>query len=128
MRENKVNIIINKPIEDVFEFTINPQNTHVWIPSIQKEVSDEFPPKIGTRYKNCGKNADWSFYKVMEYEWCKIFTLSDLNENYHVKYTYHKLKNDQTAMEYFEWMENGELENPFTQDILDHLKSVMEKR
>ncbi len=127
MRENKVTIVINRPIEDVFEFTTNPKNTHLWIPSIQEEISDRFPPKIGTRYKNRGVNSDWDFYKVAEYDLNKIFTLSDLDENYHVKYTYRKLKNNQTEMEYFEWMKNGELKNPFTQDILEKLKSVMEK-
>jgi len=48
MKENKISIIINKPIEEVFEFTTNPKNTHLWITSIVEEVSDEYPPKIGT--------------------------------------------------------------------------------
>ena len=30
-------------------------------------------------------------------------------------------------MEYFEWMEDGELKNPFSEDILQNLKSVLEK-
>ncbi len=106
MRENKVTITINRPVEDVFEFTTNPKNTRLWIPSIQEEVSNEFPPKIGTQYKNRGENSDWDFYKVIEYESFKIFTLSDLEGNYHVRYTYHKLNHNQTKMEYFEWMEN----------------------
>jgi len=56
----------------------------------------------------------------------KIFTLSDLENNYHVKYTYRKINDNQTEMEYFEWMTNGELTNPFTYDIIQKLKSVME--
>ena len=127
MRENKVTIIINRPIEDVFKFTTNPKNTHLWIPSVQEEISDEFPPKMGTQYKNRSENSDWNFYKVIENKPFKVFTLSDLEGNYHVRYTYHKLNNNQTEMEYFEWMEDGELKNPFTQDILDNLKLVMEK-
>ena len=128
MKENKVTVTINRPIEEVFEFTTNPKNTHLWIPSIQEEVADEFPPIIGTQYKNRSENSDWDMYKVIEYESSKIFTLSDLEGNYHVKYTYRKLNDDQSEMEYFEWMKNGELKNPFTQDILDNLKSVMEKK
>lgn len=127
MRENKITVVINKPIEKVFEFTTNPKNTHSWIPSIQEEVAEAYPPKIGIQYKNRGKNSDWDFYKVVEFELNKIFTLSDLNNNYHVKYTYKKLGDEQTEMEYFEWMENGELKNPFTEDILQNLKSVLEK-
>ena len=128
MRENKVTITINRPVEEVFEFTTNPKNTHLWIPSIQEEVADEFPPKIGTQYKNRGENSDWDFYKVAGYKPFKIFTLSDLDGNYHVRYTYKKLNDNQTEMEYFEWMESGELKNPFTQNILDNLRSIMEKR
>jgi len=128
MKENKLSVIIDKPLDKVFEFTTNPQNTHLWIPSIQKEVSDSFPPKIGTQYKNCDKNSDWDFYKVIEYEPLKIFTLSDLSGNYHVKYTYRQLNDNKTEMEYFEWMKDGALKNPFTQDILNNLRSVMEEQ
>lgn len=127
MKENKVVVIINRPVEDVFEFTVNPKNTHLWIPSIKEEVSDEFPPKIGTQYKNRNENSNWDFYKVIEYELAKRFALSDLEENYHVRYTYLKLKENQTQMEYFEWMVDGELNDPFTQEILDKLKFVLEK-
>jgi uncharacterized protein YndB with AHSA1/START domain len=126
MRENKVKITINRPVEEVFEFTTNPKNTHLWIPSIQEELADEFPPKIGTQYKNRGESFNWDFYRVMEYHPPKIFTLSDLNGDYHVRYTYKKLDDNTTEMEYFEWMEHSELKNPFTQDILDKLRSVME--
>ena len=62
----------------------------------------------------------------MKFEKNKIFTLTDLDENYTVKYTYKKLDDNQTEMEYFEWMKEGELNNPFTKDILLKLKSVME--
>ncbi len=126
MRENKITAIINRPIEEVFEFTTNPKNTHLWIPSIEEEIADEYPPKIGTQYKNRGKDSNWDFYKVVEFQENKIFTLTDLDENYSVKYTYRKLNDNQTEMEYFEWMKNGELSNPFTEDIIQKLKSVME--
>ena len=127
MRENKITVIINKTVEDVFEFTTNPKNTHLWIPSIQEEIAEEYPPKISTQYKNRGQKSDWDYYKVLEFELNKIFTLSDLNNNYHVRYTYKKLGNKQTKIEYYEWMKNGELKNPFTKDILQNLKSVLEK-
>lgn len=128
MKSNKITVIINKPIEIVFDFTTNPKNTHLWIPSIQEEVSDEFPPKIGTKYKNHGKNSDWDFYKVVEYVPNKIFTLSDLKGSYHVRYTYKKLDGNQTEMEYFEWIKDGELRNPFRVRILQNLRLVLEKK
>jgi len=128
MRENKITVIINKPIKEVFEFTTNPKNTHLWIPSIEEEIAEEYPPKINTEYKNRGKNSEWDFYKVVKFEENKIFILSDLDENYFVKYTYKKLTDNETEMEYFEWVKNGELKNPFTDDILQNLKSVLENR
>ncbi len=127
MRENKVTVVINKPIKEVFEFTTNPKNTPLWIPSIQEEIAEEFPPKIGTQYKNRSKNFNWNFYKVIEYEPNKIFFLSDLEKNYHVRYMYKKVDEEETEMEYFEWMKNGELKNPFLKDILQNLKRILER-
>ena len=127
MRKNKISIIISKSINEVFEFTTNPKYTSLWIPSIQEEIATEYPPKIGTLYKNHDKNSDWDFYKVLEYEQDKIFFLSDLQENYQVRYTYKKLNENQTKMEYFEWMKEGQLKNPFSQNILQNLKETLEK-
>ena len=64
MKENKIIVVINKPIEEVFEFTINPKSTPLWISSIQEEIAEEYPPKIGTQYKNRGEGNNWDFYKV----------------------------------------------------------------
>ena len=128
MQENKITVVINKPIEEVFEFTTNPNNTHLWIPSIAEEVAGEYPPKIGTEYKNRGTDSGWDFYKVIEFQDNEIFTLADLDDNYHVRYTYRKINENETEMEYFEWMENGELRNPFREDIIQGLKSFMESK
>lgn len=128
MRENKITVIIDRPIKIVFDFTTNPKNTHLWISSIEEEVAEKYPPEVGTEYKNRGKDSKWNFYKVVEFRKNKIFVLSDINGNYFVKYTYRKLDNNKTEMEYFEWVKNGELENPFTKDILQKLKTVLEGR
>ena len=126
MQKNKITIIINKPIEEVFEFTTNPKNTPLWIPSIKEEIAEEYPPKINTQYKNRDKDSDWSFYTVSVYIKNKIFVLTDLDGNYIVRYTYKRLNDNQTEMEYLEWVKKGELDNPFTKDVLLKLKSVME--
>jgi hypothetical protein len=126
MKENKISITIDKPISEVFEFTTNPQNTHLWIPSISQEVADEYPPEIDTKYKNRGNDDNWNEYKVVDFKKDEVFILADLENNYHVKYTYRKLNGHKTKMEYFEWMTTGELSNPFTKDILENLQKVME--
>jgi len=126
MRENKISIIIDKPIFEVFDFTTNPQNTHLWVPSISEEVAGEYPPKINTKYRNRGEDDNWNEYKVVDFKKDEVFILADLEGNYHVKYTYRKLNDNKTEMEYFEWMTDGELSNPFTENILGNLKKVME--
>ena len=127
MKENEIIVIINRPIKEVFEFTTNPKNTPLWIESIEKEIAGEYPPKIGTIYQNKSKDADWNFYKVIEFEDDRVFTLSDLEGNYFVRYSYGALGENKTKMEYFEWVKNGDLEKPFTKDILEKLKRVLEK-
>ncbi len=127
MKENKIIIIIDKPVKEVFDFTTNPKNTPKWLASVSEEIAEEYPPKIGTVYKNRFKNSDWNFYKVTEFQKNKIFTLSDPEGNYFVRYTYAGLGENKTKMEYFEWMKKGELKSPFTKDILQKLKLVLEK-
>jgi uncharacterized protein YndB with AHSA1/START domain len=128
MKENKITIIIDKPIEEVFKFTTNPKNTHLWIPSIKEEVSEEYPPRIGTKYKNRGKDYEWDYYTVIELEENKVFTLIDSMKNYFVRYSYKELGDNETELEYFEWVKEGSLENPFTKEILKDLKEIMESK
>lgn len=126
MKENKIKIIIDKSISDVFLFTTHPSNTHLWIPSIKEEVCEEYPPKIGVEYRNRGEDGEWDVYQVLEFEKDSVFTLADKEKNYHVRYTYTELDDNKTEMEYHEWMTEGELGNPFTIDIIEKLKKVME--
>ena len=127
MKENEILVTINKPITEVFAFTTNPKNTPLWLPQIVEEVSDSYPPKIKTIYKNKSKDGKWSYYEVVEIEKNKIFTLMSGDKNYFVKYSYTKLGSKKTRLSYFEWVEKGELENPFTQTDLDRLKTIMER-
>ncbi len=127
MKENKLFIIIDKPIEDVFEFTINPKNTPLWIVHLKEEIADACPPKVGTLYKNRGDSTKWDIYEVTEFKKNSTFTMKASDNNYYVRYTYKSINETRTEMEYFEWVEKGELENPFAQTTLEKLKEVMEK-
>ena len=127
MNRNRIVIVINKPLKEVFEFTTNPKNTPLWIPQIKEELSDKYPPEINTVYKNHGSDGKWNHYTVIEFTKNKIFTLRASNNNYFARYTYKKLSETKTQMQYLEWVKKGEIENKFTQDILQGLKEIMEK-
>jgi len=127
LQENKISVVIKRSVRDVFEFTTNPKNTPLWILSIKEEVADPYPPKIGSQYKNHSGDLNWDIYKVIAFERNKIFTLSDLEDNYHVQYSYRSLDPDTTEMEYFEWVNEGDISNPFTKKVLEQLKFVMER-
>lgn len=127
MNKNKITVVINKPVKEVFEFTTNPKNTSLWIPQIKKELSSQYPPKINTIYRNRDNAGNWNYYKVIELEENNVFTLKSSDENYFVRYTYKKLSEAKTEMQYFEWVKKGQIENPFTQEILQGLKQAMEK-
>jgi len=126
MKKNKITVIIDKPIDEVFEFTTNPQNTHLWAPFISEEVSSEYPPKIGTIYRSCRENGNWSEMKVMEFKKNEEFILSDLDEKLFVKYTYRNLDDNKTEVKYSDWMVDKNFKSPITKDVLGSLKKVME--
>lgn len=125
-KECKLKIEIKKPLATVFEFTTNPRNTPKWIASIVEEKASSFPPKVGTVYKNKSHEGLWNTYTVTACEPNALFELAMADNNYHVRYTYTPLNAQTTLLEYFEWVDKGTLETPFTQEILQKLKSAIE--
>ncbi len=126
MKENKISIEINCPISEVFEFTLNPKNTPLWIDNIVSEQTNEWPVKLGTKYKNAN-GGKWSEYTVIQFEPNKLFEMKQSNSLYHVHYTFKKISDKKTKLTYFEWVEKGELEDPFCLAFLEKLKRVMER-
>lgn len=127
MREKKLTVKINRPVSEVFKFTTNPANTHTWVPSIKEEKTNEWPVKLGTIYTNTSDGEKWNEYEVTEFEKDKTFTFSQRNFPYHVRYTFTPTEDGGCDLEYFEWVDEGELDEPFTQDILDGLRKILEK-
>ena len=127
MKDLKLAIKIDKPVSRVFEFTTNPKNTPLWVDSIVKEETNEWPIKVGTIYRNQNKQGRWNEYEVIKFEKDKMFIFSQKNSSYHVKYTFAPINNNSCELEYYEWVDNGELEDPFTIDILEKLKIILEK-
>ncbi len=128
MKDLKLKIFIDKPVAEVFEFATNPNNTHLWVPNISKEVTNEWPVKIGTIYKNTSDGVGWSEYVVSRFEVNKIFKFDKIGSTYHVQYTFVPQPDNRTELVYYEWMDEGELDGPFTMDILKKLKQIIEQK
>ncbi len=45
MQKNKLDIKINKPVSEVFKFTITPPNSAKWIPRVINEETSDWPIK-----------------------------------------------------------------------------------
>ncbi len=126
MKGKRLTIEINRPIKEVFDFTLDPKNTPKWIDGIAEEVTSEWPSKKGTIYKNKDSNGTWNEYVLVEFEKNKTFTLARQNSDYHVRYTFYPVGDDKTEFEYYEWVESGELDDTVSQQVLEKLKKVIE--
>ncbi len=126
MKTNKLTIRINKPVSKVFDFTINPQNTPQWIDFIVEETIDGKEIKLGTRYTNRDRDGKINLYELTRFENNKVFELQSVPPYYTVKYTYTPISETETELEYFEWVESGDLSSPFPMSAMQKLKEVME--
>ena len=125
MKDKRLAVVINKPVNEVFSYTTNPDNTSKWIDSVVHEETNE-QPGLGTIYKNQNLHGDWSEYIMTEYDENNTFTMSQVGSTYHVKYTFTPIDKDQTKFEYYEWVDSGIIEEPFTQGTLEKLKNILE--
>jgi hypothetical protein len=128
MKDKKLTITINKSVSKVFDFTTDPVNTPKWIDGISVEETNETPPKLGTIYRNKGQGDSWNEYEMTVFEKDKTFTLSRINGDYHVRYTFEPLSSDRCIFEYYEWVDEGELDDTFSQDVLEKLKDILEQK
>ena len=128
MKDNRITVTISKPLEDVFAFTTNPQNTHQWIESLVKEEANNWPVKVGTVYRNQNHQGEWSKYRVTKFEKNARFELVSDDGNYHVRYTYRLTPSNATELEYYEWIDEGELEDPFEEKTMKTLKRILENK
>ncbi len=126
MKVNSLTIQINKPIHEVFIFTITPPNTTRWIDSIVSEKTNEWPIRIGTVYTLKNKNNQTFQVIVTTIKENELVEWVSEDGNYHCRYTFKSMGENTTGFEYYEWVDKGEIEEPFTQKTLGKLKEVLE--
>ncbi len=126
MKELTLKIIINKPASDVYAFYVNPHNTPLWLNSVVQEITSDWPIKVGTHYKNQNKKNIWGEYIVVALKENELFELVSNDGNYHVRYTHKTVNGHASELTYYEWVDKGDLEEPFTLDILQKLKEIVE--
>lgn len=126
MKENRLTIFINKPVKDVFEYSLESSNVPKWINSVKEEIPLERPVRLGTKLKNIGVDTNtWNQYEMIDFQPPKTFTLKRLNGDYYVRYTCIE-KNGGTEFEYFEWAEK-ELDGIMEIEALEKLKKLLEE-
>lgn len=125
MKENKLTVKINQPIHRVFELTINPAFTPEWIDFVEEERAD-YPIKVGTIYKNKSKTGVSNEYIVSDFVEFKTFELKSMNSPYVVRYNYVRISENETELTYHEWMNEGELAEPFEMRHLEKLRGLLE--
>jgi len=127
MKDNKLTIQINKPVHEVYLFTITPPNSTRWIPSVVKEETNEWPVKRGTVYTLQTKEGAFSEVIVIDIKNDEFVEWISKDRNYHCRYSFKLVNENMTELEYHEWVDDGELKEPFMLEILQKLKSVLEK-
>lgn len=127
MKGNKLTIRIDRSAPEGFAFALNPKNTPKWIDDLVSEETNEWPVKIGTIYKNVNRAGERHEYIVSAWKENEMFEFISKDGNYHVRYTYRPISDNSFDLEYLEWVDEGELEEPFTLDILEKLKAVMQE-
>ena len=64
MKENKLTIHIEKPVNQVFEYTITPPNSRYWVPGVTDEKTSDWPVRVGSTYFEKMKDGGWLGYYV----------------------------------------------------------------
>lgn len=123
MDSNKLVVTINKPLVEVFAFCITPPKAKLWVPGIINETTNEWPAKLGTVYTEYKSDSTSFNIIVTDYKENDYIEWKTEDGNYHVRYIFTPIDQNTTQLDY---IETGDVTQPFTQDVLEKLKQVIE--
>jgi hypothetical protein len=122
MKANELEITINKPIEEVFAFTLEPKNTPKWVEAVSEETVNTEQIGLGTIY-----STEYRELEVTDYDRDKFFELTNHKTSYVCSYTYKKINDDTAQIIYFEYMQDGSnLADPMKQKSFEKLRELLE--
>jgi len=123
MKTNEIRIVIRKPRDEVFEYVLEPSNTHNWCRNIEHEEVDTEQIGIGTKYSN-----NFGILTVTDYERNVYFELTEELTQYQCSYSFRNISDNETELIYFESMLDGsDLIEAFDEDYFEVLKDILEK-
>jgi len=130
MNRNTLVVEIKRPVNEVFEFTVSPNNTPKWIKSVLVEETSSEIIGVGTIYNqlvNIGSGKQHEVaYKVVTYELNKRFELQRIGDNYKCSYIYEAIEGG-TRLTYIEEVGVGQvISDPLEMDTLNLLKKLLE--
>ena len=122
MKTNEIRIEIERPIKDVFEYTLEPQNKSIWCSIITEESVDTEQIGITSIYRN-----NLGSFKVSDYERNIFLELMSLDEKFQGSYSFRKRDDNTTELIYFEAMLDGsDLTEAMDKKYFKKLKELLE--
>ena len=122
LKKNIIPVTINASVATVFEFSVNPDNTPSWVPTIEKETINTVVPELGTLYTN-----EYGTLKVTAFKENELFEISDITGEFVVRYEYKSVSPEVSTLVYSEWMVDGSVfPEPTPTTTLMKLKEVIE--
>jgi len=122
MKTNEIRIEIERPIKDVFEYTLEPQNKSIWCSIITEESVDTEQIGITSIYIN-----NLGSFKVSDYERNIFLELMSLDEKFQCSYSFRKIDDNTTELIYFEAMLDGsDLTEAMDKKYFKKLKELLE--
>lgn len=126
MSQNRLAVKINLPVNKVFLFATTPPNTTRWLDGVVSETTNEWPIQVGTVYEMTDPKGKISRIVVVDIRENYLIEWMSEDKNYHCRYILTQADENSTNFDYYEWVDVGEIPEPFTDKTLQSFKEAAE--